>query len=280
MPVTQQPDETEALEGVNRVVLQAISALAPQGGSQGIIRKPLESYLAQMRNAALTFNGTRLFDVIKDMRKACIPSLQIAESYVPTVARRLGDDWLADRVDFAGVSIGSARLQAVLRRLEMDWGLPRDAKFDSPPAFVVGVPDGFQHTLGASVLAGQLRHRGLSVHLDLEMTPQSLAQQVRHEYYNGVMISAASLDHLESCRVLVDTSKNESRNTPVILGGSILQQIDDIGSEVRADLLTSDVHDALRHCDVANGLIDAVPEFGLHSGTGVAIPEDRRSAAE
>lgn len=280
MPVNQQPDETEALEGVNRVVLQAISALAPHGGSQGVIRKPLESYLTQMRDAALSFDRARLFDVIKDMRKARIPSLQIAESYVPTVARRLGDDWLADRVDFAGVSIGASRLQAVLRRLEMDWGLPREAKFDSPPAFIVGVPDGAQHTLGASVLAGQLRHRGLSVHLDLEMTPQGLAQQVRHEHYNGVLISAGSFDDLESCRVLVESSKKESRNTPVIVGGSILQQSSDIGSEVRADLLTSDIHDALRHCDVASGQSDADQDFGPGASYGMRAPDDLRSAAE
>lgn len=271
MPVTQQPDETEALDGVNRVVLQAMSALATHGGSQGTIRKPLESYLTQMRKAALGLDRTRLFEVIRDMRKARIPSLQIAESYVPTVARRLGEDWEADRVDFAGVSIASARLQTVLRKLEMDWGLPQEAKFDSPPAFIVGIPEGAQHTLGASVLAGQLRHRGLSVHLDLEMTVESLAQQVRHEHYSGVLLSLASPDHLETCRHLIETSKNESRGTPVIVGGSILQHSNDIRPEVRADLLTSDIQDALRHCDLANGQLDAAQDTGS---------EDLRRAAE
>ena len=93
-------------------------------------------------------------------------------------------------------------------------------------------------------------------------------------------VSCVDFDDLESCRVLVETSKKESRNTPVIVGGSILQQSSDIGSEVRADLLTSDIHDALRHCDVASGQSDADQDFGPGASYGMRAPDDLRSAAE
>lgn len=277
---TQRTVRSQTHDGVSQVVLQALSTLAPSSGSDGAIRKPLESYLCQMFESMLHASGTRLLDVVKDMRRARITSLCIAETYVPIIARRLGDAWLADTVNFAAVTIGSARLQALLRRLECDWGLSRDAKFDSPPAYLVGVPEGVQHTLGASVLAGQLRHRGLSVHLELELTSDQLAQQVRHERYSGVLISASSLDHLEFCNKLIECSKNESRNTPVIIGGIILEQHSDIQSQTQADLVTSDVYEALRHCDVSAAVQEDVLAFhDPRAARGQAV-DDRRRAAE
>ncbi|MFC6640018.1 hypothetical protein GV827_17410 [Sulfitobacter sp. JBTF-M27] len=280
MRQTQRTVRSQPHDGVSQVVLQALSTIAPSSGSDGAIRKPLESYLCQMFDSMLHASGTRLLDVVKDMRRARITSLSIAETYVPIIARRLGNAWLADTVNFAAVTIGSARLQALLHRLECDWGLSCDAKFDSPPAYLVGVPEGVQHTLGASVLAGQLRHRGLSVHLELELTAEQLAQQVRHERYSGVLISASSLDHLRLCNKLIECSKNESRNTPVIIGGIILEQHSDIQSQTQADLVTSDVYEALRHCDISAAVQEDVPAFHDPRVVRGQLVDDRRRAAE
>lgn len=272
MPSSQRPDDAGTLEGVNRVAWRALSTVLPQGGgSDGSARKPLETYLEQMMEASLHAAPLRLGEVVKNMRRARISGLQIAESYVPIVARRLGDAWLADTLDFSAVTIGAARLQGLLRRLGSDWDHPRGAEVESPPAYLVGVPEGVQHTLGAMVLAGQLRHRGLSVHLDLEMTPESLARQVRNERYSGVMISTSSLDSLESCRRLVACSKNESRGTPVIIGGIVLHVDEDIMSHTRADILTSDIYDALHFCDMC-----AATEGAGAAGLGDYF--DRRAA--
>ena len=267
---TQRTARSQSHDGVSQVVLQALSTLAPSADGVGAIRKPLESYLSRMFDAMLHPSGIRLLEVIKEMRRARITSLCIAETYLPIIARRLGDAWLEDRVSFANVTIGSARLQALLRRLEGEWGLSRDSSYDSPPAYLVGVPEGVQHTLGASVLAGQLRHRGLSVHLEVELTVEQLAHQVRNERYSGVFISASSLDHLESCNKLVDCTKSESRSTPVIIGGIILEHHSDIQSLTSADLVTSDVYDALRFCDVQAALHDDL--------LGRAVGEGRRAA--
>lgn len=280
MKTHQRPDESDALQGVNRFVLQVLSSLAPQDEPLPPMRRPMESYLAQMTEAVLHPTPQRLGEVVKDMRHARISTLQIAEAYVPTVARRLGDDWLADRIDFAAVSIGSARLQGLLRRLGPDWGLPRGAKCHSPPAYIVGVPDGVQHTMGATVLAGQLRHRGLSVHLDLEMTVESLAEKVGNDRYSGILISASAAAHLEPARKLVECAKNESRDTPVIIGGIVLDHAADIKRQTKADLVTSDVYDAMRHCDISRAALDALPPYTDYMRTGETSAAIARRAAE
>ncbi|MFK7837188.1 MAG: B12-binding domain-containing protein [Sulfitobacter sp.] len=249
MPTRSQPDKTEALDGVNRVVLQAISKVAPSGSPVSVARPPLESYIRQMTQGCLAPDRDALTDVVRQMRRARISIPQIAEEYVPAVARRLGDDWLADCLSFSGVTIGSARLQSLLRKLQADWDQSHEVASNSPPGFLVGVPDGVQHTLGAAVLAGQLRHRGLSVHLDMELTVQELGALISGQNYCGILLSGSALGQLESLRELVQNAKQQSRSTPVIIGGPILDQADDILLQTQADFVTNDVHDALRFCD-------------------------------
>jgi MerR family transcriptional regulator, light-induced transcriptional regulator len=87
------------------------------------------------------------------MGAAGIRREDIADFYVPEVARRLGAAWCEDRTSFADVTVGTARLQGLLREIGPDWF--SDARLgDRPPVCVLVVVsrDEF-HTLGAMVLA-------------------------------------------------------------------------------------------------------------------------------
>lgn len=242
-------DQTAAFDEVNRVAFQALATLAPHGSVDPLSRRPLESYISLMFDAVLGDNTAALSNVVRDMRRARVTSASIAEIYVPCVARRLGDAWVADTLNFGAVTIGSARLQGLLWRLEKDWAVPNKPVPRRPPAFLVGVPAGNQHTLGATILAGQLRHRGMSVNLDLELTPSRLLGHVINQQLSGILLSAAASDPLASLKDLVDICRKSSRNTPVIIGGSILEPEDDIQSQLGADLVTTSVHDVLWFCN-------------------------------
>ena len=212
--------------------------------------RPIEIFVQQMFDAVLQADPRRLSDVVGKMRKAGVSNAQIAEVYVPLVARRLGEAWVADETDFGAVTIGCARLQGLLHHLSSDWSVADEAYARQSPHYLVGVADGLQHTLGASVLAGQLRHRGCSVHVDLELTPESLVDTVTAERFTGVLLSASSRDHLETVRELLEYYRAHGRKTPVIIGGNILEQVDDILSLLPADLATSDMREALEFCNV------------------------------
>lgn len=244
-----EADRNAALDGVNRVVFQALSTLAPAGLGDPLKRKPLESYTSQMFDAVLAPDPAALSDTVKGMRRARITSATIAEIYVPSVARRLGDGWVADELNFGAVTIGSARLQGLLWKLEKDWAVPIRERTNTPPAYLVGVQKGNQHTLGATILAGQLRHRGMSVNLDLELTPERLAGHVINQQLSGILLSAAGCDDLASLKEVVDMCHHHSRGTPVIVGGSILEVAENIQQHTGADLVTASIHDVLWYCD-------------------------------
>ena len=52
-----------------------------------------------------------------------VPPERICEKYIPAVARQMGDDWCTDDLSFTTVTIGTARLQYLLREI----GRIRDA---------------------------------------------------------------------------------------------------------------------------------------------------------
>lgn len=249
MPDGQHTDGPDAIDGANLVALKALSQLKLPLQGSGDMLAPLESYIIQMTDAVLADDQMAIHNVVRMMRKARMTSAIIAESYVPEVARRLGDAWVADTLNFGAVTIGSARLQGLLRSLTVGWDIGLDdIAYDRAP-YLVGVPHGSQHTLGATVLAGALRHRGISVNLIGELTPASIFAELQQQEYKGILISASHIAHLEPSRDLVDQVRQAGRNTPVLIGGSILEHTVDIQSFTRADLVTGDVDEAITFCE-------------------------------
>lgn len=256
MPPFEQSDPLEALKGVTRAALQAVSSQTVANEPNPLNRRVLESYVQQMFEAVLHPDQNTLRTVVRSMQKAMVPRVQIAEIYVPIVARRLGDAWVADVLAFGAVTIGAARLQGLLHQLSADWHMPSIAGTENRARYLVGVPDGVHHTLGACVLAGQLRHRGLGVHLEVALTAPILASLQKDETFAALFLSASTKGDLESLGKLVETSHLLSRGTPVIIGGTILEQVDDILSVIPADLASSDLQEALAFCDARASVTD------------------------
>ena len=234
---------------VSRIALQAISLLAPdlQGGLAR--RKHLDVYVNQLLAAALSTVSDGMLDVLRDMRKAQIDDAEIAEIYIPAVARALGADWCDDLLDFGSVTIGTARLQGLLRRIELDFEVANPGVLTSQPGYLIGVPEGTQHTLGVTIVAGHLRRRHAAVRVELDLTPEKVTQAFAQTTYAGVFLSGSGRKCLEPLRDLVDSAKRASRSTPVIIGGGILEQVTDIQSFTGADLVSSGLGGAVEFCE-------------------------------
>lgn len=246
MPDGRQSDWQDAAAGMSRAALQA---LVRQGDDDHERRPPLESFLSRLVTASCAADRSALSEVLRDMRKARICPARIAEDYIPVVARRLGQAWVKDRISFAQTSIGAARLQGALWELSAHREPSVEAMMCDRPAYLVGVPQGFQHTLGATVLAGVLRHRGFSVQLRVNLTPEVLCQDIKRCTFRGVLLSVHDHQRLESLRALTLEAANCDRNMPVIIGGHILGHADHIKCQTMADLITSDVDQAVAFCD-------------------------------
>ncbi|MEM9972048.1 MAG: cobalamin-dependent protein, partial [Pseudomonadota bacterium] len=168
----------------------------------------------------------------------------IVDRYLPEAARRLGASWCEDEMSFADVTIGSARLQAILRDLRA----PQVTHVNAVSVLIV-VPRDAYHTLGAGVVADQLRRLGVEPRMALGLKPIELSELVETHDFNAVMISAASCEKLETLRELVNCVRAASHAaTPVIIGGTVTDKDTDIRTLTGADYVSNNPEEALRAC--------------------------------
>ncbi len=187
-------------------------------------------------------------DLVRSMLAKDISADDIADHYIPTASKIMGEAWCQDLKSFAQVTIGASRLQSALRLLGPDWS---GDDFAEPHASTVLLLVGrdIYHTLGSSVLAGQLRRKGLSVRHSLGVAPSDLAALFATTAYDAVFVSASCGDSLESLRLIVEAARAQARpETKIVVGGTILLSNDDTCALTGADYVTMNADEAISFC--------------------------------
>ncbi len=177
-----------------------------------------------------------------------IDEATLADTYVPAVSRQMGDMWCADTMGFAEVTIGVARLQALLRDLGPEWHADQEADAHAPSVLLITTRDA-QHTLGSVILAGQLRRRGFSVRMALDATYDKLAHLRSKMRFDAIFISASQSESLEKIRQMIEfLRETSSMPMPIAVGGGILGVYDNIAPIVGAGIATSNIDEAIEYC--------------------------------
>jgi len=104
----------------------------------------LVQFLDDMQAAIIATDTYRIRDVLNQMRRVGLRDTDIADFYVPVVARRLGEGWADDRLEFNRVTVGIANLQAMLRGLDASWNTPEHEPFGTLGTICIIVPAGAQ----------------------------------------------------------------------------------------------------------------------------------------
>lgn len=182
------------------------------------------------------------------LRETKIGLDDVVDFYVPEAARRLGEDWHGNRRSFAEVTIGTARLQGLLREIVALRGddYRRDA---SAPGLAVIVLENEFHTLGAMVVSQQLRRQGASVQMIIGQSEPEILQSVSQHEFDAILISVSRSECLASLRKLVEKLRQATyRQTPVVVGGAAIGDENEIRILTGADHVASDAKEALRKC--------------------------------
>ena len=185
----------------------------------------------------------------------------IADFYIPTLARAYGDLWTEDELTFGEVTIAVSRLQTVLRDLEVYWPRANDTTTTSATLMLV-IPKDVFHTLGAFVLSGQLRRKGISVKMVLGGTPKTIADELSASSYDAIFLSASQSDTLESLRLIIDAVNAAAKDVPpIVIGGPILdvETAETVMAETGANYATGHAEEALRHCGLLTTKQDDAP---------------------
>jgi MerR family transcriptional regulator, light-induced transcriptional regulator len=233
--------------GVARQVLSVLSSelrlIYPDMPPRALVR-----YLDEMQAALTQPNPKNITVLLGAMRRAGIRDADIADFYIPVVARRLGEAWVTDKMQFTQVTVGMSNLHTMLRTLDSSWCMPERAPFGTLGEICIIVPYGVQHSLGASILAGQMRRAGYDVHLGSDLKLDEIGQFVSSPATMGVMVSASLWERLDFLSLVVKKIREGNPWAPVLVGGNVLDRDCDLCTVIGADYATNDWQTALSFC--------------------------------
>ena len=163
----------------------------------------------------------------------------IACGYASEAARSLGESWLSDELSFVDVTIRSERLQSMVRRV--DEMLVSASQPDGPAALIL-VAEAEQHTLGALVLALQLRLAGFSAIVKIAPVAADLTILMTANRFDIALVSIGCTAGLDSGVGLVRTLRLLSRGEmPIYVGGAVPVPDDRLLALTGADHVQRDV---------------------------------------
>ncbi len=151
-------------------------------------------------------------------------------------ARTLGALWNEDLCDFTQVTVGSWRLQQLLRELSPSF---TDPGYIPDPArrILLAPAPGEQHTFGLFMVAEFFRRAGWEVRAGpLESTAEML-DLVRHESFAVVGISAGGEARLDGLAAVIRSLRKASRNRAVgiLVGGPSFVEQPELAALLGAD---------------------------------------------
>ncbi|MEP6020441.1 MAG: cobalamin B12-binding domain-containing protein [Paracoccaceae bacterium] len=205
----------------------------------------MDSLSDRLYSASIGQDLADFLQTFQELQQAGRSNDFLAFELIPDVARRLGASWVDDVISFADVTIGCARLQSALRHLPDDVPMYVDTCNGVEQNCLVVVPDGAQHTMGAMVLAKQLRQARQRVVVDLTAHETTLSRLAEQHDFDVVLISATYGENPTDVQALIETCRAHWGACKVIVGGSFCDLNDDVLCTVHADRFTNNWQEAL-----------------------------------
>lgn len=202
--------------------------------------------LDHMVRAACSRSSFDAGEMLDELRGHRLSVDAVIDLYVPAAARMLGDMWNRDEIDFATVTVGSMRLQALLSTASVE-SLDFIRPVDDALSMLLVVPLGEDHTLGAYVLAAQLRRLGARVDMSFCETQSDLVSRFLCDATDVVLFTASCSRTLENISGTVrDFGRVSADLPPLIVGGCLSETDDDARTISGVDVVTRDARDVVK----------------------------------
>lgn len=203
---------------ITRLAKDAISAARAHMGTDNSAR--LQDATRWLEVYSMTPQFDRNY-ALSTLTARGIPEELIVDVCIPKAAQNLGEEWVSDTLSFSEVTIGSAHLQMLLKSIVKNRAT---SDLDGRgKCFLIVVLDAEQHTLGALVLAHQLRRKGYSLKVLLHPSQAELEKHVASHKYDAAFFSASSLHTAQlSADCVKKIRHSQGNDAKYFLGGSLL----------------------------------------------------------
>ena len=218
------------LTAIESLAVTALESASFKRQNNGLDPKQFESLL----QCALE-QDPNCFDVMVERLRSKSTSWEdLCNVYFPKIARELGAQWFGNELSWLDVTLGTARMEALVRSVTPQ---SEGGKVDA----LIIVPSAEDHSFGASVLANQLCRDAYNVQMVSGHQVDDLSSLLTQYSASLIGISASSRG---TCSVLPkmieDLRSHQNFSGEILLGGGVLDLDEDL-LKLDIDLATNDL---------------------------------------
>jgi MerR family transcriptional regulator, light-induced transcriptional regulator len=252
LPAEDNSRQLEQLIKLEIVPRLTLSQHRPTFGSEGLSpvaaqpdaplgATPYRDRIDELTRIVLSSGEDHSLDYVEQIRRQGTSVERLYLGLITSVARNLGDLWLADVCSFTDVTLGLWRLQQRARTLIPIFQQDASARLPRYQALLVPLP-GEQHTFGLYLVAEFFRRAGWGVYSMPLKAADDLVAIVRGEWFAVVGLSLSCENRLEELAREIRTIRRASCNHAicVMVGGPIFMEHPEFVSQVGADLMAID----------------------------------------
>lgn len=247
IPEAQGLDGLDWYAGLAKEALGRLVSVRDQKGAV-LQREHLDHLMEVLLQARSVDPGVLLAEM---MRRQLDPAT-VACVYAPEAARILGAQWLSDEMSFIEVTVHTEKLHALVRQVDE---LLAEVRPANGPSALILVAEAEQHTLGALVLALELRLAGFSATSRVAPMASELTQLIAGNRFDLALVSVGCTSALESAKGLVRTLRLLSRGGEmcIFVGGAIPVEDAALLKDTAADRVLRDVSALMSEYDACRG---------------------------
>ncbi len=208
--------------------LQLLHAVVP------VPDHPTARDVSELAQLVIASDGPEAADYVASLRDGGLSVDLLFSELLEPAAQRLGQLWEADEVDFIDVTLGVARLQALLSVFNCTHEIAASGVDRS--VFMFTVP-GEQHSFGIAMVERFLTAGGWHVSSEREASPQVLARIVSERWLGVAGLTLSNRLNLEAAARSIHAIKRHSRNQAIgiMVGGPVFSTNRQLAADIGAD---------------------------------------------
>jgi len=161
--------------------------------------------------------------IVDELLEAGLTVHDVCFDHLAPAARRLGELWEEDKLPFTDVTLATARIQSMLRRMPSGRKLP---VFNDAKGAVFAAVPGEEHTLGVMMAADLFRRKHWDVCLLVGLTHGEMMDRLRRDDRPVIGLSCSGDHSYDALTAVLKDLSRHRKDAEVLLSGQIVEQED------------------------------------------------------
>ena len=233
LSLTDRLDAVIENEVIPRLLVAHCDPLLPSRTAPRLINA---GEVLRFTNLVLKARAHEVLDAVEKWLERGVPLETVFVELLAPAARRMGEGWEDDTLDFIEVTMGLWRLQEVLREVAAASPNPHVPARTARCALCTPMP-GDQHSFGSAMLEECFARAGWDTLLLIDATRRDLLAQVADRRFELVALTVSLGSHIEQLPSMVSALRSVSSNPEVkiMIGGCVPLAHPGLAASVGAD---------------------------------------------